>query len=117
MTKQSFFYRRDGVLQRINLDEIVLLETAGNYVKFYSRDDVHMVRTSLDAALSQLPKNQFAQIYRSFATVVDHLGIVGKDFVSLMLVPDKAFPVSKKYYAPLIEKIKIIEADAADSTK
>ncbi|MDP4262234.1 MAG: LytTR family DNA-binding domain-containing protein [Bacteroidota bacterium] len=116
MTKQRFFYRKDGILQRINLDEIILLETAGNYVKFYSLEHVHMVRTSLDAALSQLPKNHFVQIHRSFVISIDHIVAVGKDFVSLISVPDKVFPLSKKFYAPLLELIKIIETDSPDST-
>jgi|ERR1051326_5506765 DNA-binding LytR/AlgR family response regulator len=112
MRRQSFFYRDNGILRRIILEEILFLESAGNYVKFYALNYSHMVRTSLDAALAQLPENQFVQIHRSFAVSLDHLETIGRDFVSLISLPGYEFPVSKKYYPTLIERIRIIEGMA-----
>src|SRR5205814_3440881 len=83
MTKQFFFYRDSGFLRRILIEEILYIEVTGNYVKFYALNYSHMVRTSLDAALAQLPETLFVQIHRSFAVALDHLDTIGRDFVSL----------------------------------
>jgi DNA-binding LytR/AlgR family response regulator len=108
MTNQVFFYRREGQLQRIRPDEIIFLEAAGNYVKFFTQGHSHLVRTTLDMGLRQLPGNLFVQIHRSIAVAVDQIETVGKDFVTLLSLPKKAFPVSKTYYRTLNERIKII---------
>jgi two-component system LytT family response regulator len=110
MPKQSFFCRSDGNLQRIILEEILFLESAGNYVKFYALNYSHLVRTSLDAALNQLPENYFVQIHRSYAVAVDHLDTISKESVTFVSVPGFELPVSKKYYAALQERITIIES-------
>src|SRR5438045_9069490 len=109
MTKQFFFYRDSGVLRRILSEEILYIEVTGNYVKFYALNYSHMVRTSLDAALAQLPETLFVQIHRSFAVALDHLDTIGRDFVSLTSVPGYELPVSKKYYRALSERIRIFE--------
>src|SRR5678816_3509321 len=98
MPRQIFCYRKDGALQRINPDEILFLETADNYVRFIAADQAYMVRTSLEAALSQLPEDQFVQIHRSYAIAADEVNMIGKDFVTFVSFPDKALPVSKSYY-------------------
>jgi DNA-binding LytR/AlgR family response regulator len=117
MNEQFYFHRKDGFLKKIKLDEVVFLEAADNYVKFHSPKILYMVRTSMDAALNQLPGNQFVQIHRSFAVSLDYLDVIGKDFVTFVTDPDTMLPVSKKYYAGLMEKIRIIEAGSQDATE
>src|SRR5437868_5806283 len=105
--KQIFFYRSEGALRRIDLGDVVFLESADNYVKFNSTNEVHIVRTSLEIALSQLPEDQFIQIHRSYAITVDQIQGIGRDFVSIKAYPDKALPMSKKFFAALMEKAQI----------
>lgn len=116
MPKQIFCYRKDGALQRINLNEVLFLETADNYVKFVMAEKIHTVRTSLEAALNQLPADQFVQVHRSFAIATDQIDVIGKDFVTFASFPDKALPVSKTYFASLMERVRVIEAPAGDAT-
>ena len=115
MPNQIFCYRKDGTLQRISLNDVLFLETADNYVKFVAADKIYTVRTSLEAALNQLPKDQFIQIHRSFAIATDQIDVIGRDFVSFASFPDKALPVSKTYYASLLERVRVIEAPAGDA--
>jgi DNA-binding LytR/AlgR family response regulator len=114
MANQVFFYRKEGQLQRIRPDDIIFLEAAGNYVKLFTQGHSHLIRTTLDIALSQLPGNTFVQIHRSVAIAVDQIDTVGKDFVTLLSFPKKAFPLSKTYYRTLIERINIIESCMVD---
>jgi two-component system, LytTR family, response regulator len=107
MSNQFFFFRAGKSLTRIRLEEILYLEADDNYVWFFALTYKCMVRTSLDAALRQLPENQFAQINRSFAVALVHLESISREMVR---VASAELPVSKKYYPGLMAKIKVIEA-------
>lgn len=114
MNQQVFFYREEGVLKRINLNEIELIEAAGNYIRLYSHTTTFIVRISLDAALNQLPKNLFVQIHRSIVVSVEYITTIGKDYLTIVSAPNHVFPVSKTYYAGLMKKIRILEAGSGN---
>ena len=98
MPKQIFCYRKDGALQRINLHEVLFLETADNYVKFVMAEKIYAVRNSLEAALNYLPADQFVQVHRSFAIATDPIDVIGKDFVSFASFPDQSSPGFKNIF-------------------
>jgi DNA-binding LytR/AlgR family response regulator len=115
MPKQIFCYRKDGALQTINLDEIVVMETADNYLKFFMHKEIIVVRTSLEAALNQLPADRFIQIHRSYAVAIDQINKIEKDSLTLRISPETILPVSRTGYAALMERIQIIETGAGDA--
>jgi DNA-binding LytR/AlgR family response regulator len=106
---QTYFYRKEGQFKRIKLDEIIFLEAADNYVKFFAPEFCYILRTTLTTALSQLPGRKFIQIHRSVAVAVDQIETIGKDYLTLLSVTHKAFPVSKTYYGMLVDRITIID--------
>jgi DNA-binding LytR/AlgR family response regulator len=65
MPGQLFFFRDDGILRKINLDEIVVIEATGNYVKLYAAGYSYLIRITMDSLLRQLPKDLFVRIHRS----------------------------------------------------
>ena len=111
----SFFYKKDGILQRISLDEILLLEASENYVRFFGHSVQYIVRTTLEAALNKLPRNMFARINRSQAIRIDQIETIEKDHLTLLTVKDGGFPVSKKYYRSLLAKVNIIDGGTDES--
>lgn len=117
MPKQHFFYRKDGLLKKMNLNEIIFIEASNNYTKFHAPDNMHYVRITLDAALNLLPENKFLRIHRSFAVSVDHIDLLGRDSVSFDSIPDLELPVSKKYYAQFIEKVVILDPASGDAAE
>jgi DNA-binding LytR/AlgR family response regulator len=110
MTSTPYFYRKDGNLQRILVDEIIFLDVTGNYVKLHSMRQPYLIRSTFDAVLSQLPEHLFVQIHRSVAVAIEYIDNLSRDSLTLVGVPDVELPVSKKYYNKIIERIKIIEA-------
>ncbi|MDT3404123.1 LytR/AlgR family response regulator transcription factor [Mucilaginibacter terrae] len=52
---------------RVNFEDILFLEAAGNYVTFVLADDKRvMSRLTISEALDMLPTEQFARVHRSF---------------------------------------------------
>jgi DNA-binding LytR/AlgR family response regulator len=110
ITTQSFFYREEGILKKINPGEIIVMQATGNYVKAFAPKHYHMIRITLDALLAQLPADLFIRIHRSVVVAAEYVDTIGKDYVMLAGVTDHMFPLSRKFYPDLMERIKIIEA-------
>ena len=108
MKQSIYFYKTNGAHQRINLDEVLALETARNYVKFYTPDGMHLVRTSLEMALNQLQDRGFVQIHRCYAVAIDKLYTIDKENVYFSASSEDKLPIAKSFYTNLIRQLKMI---------
>jgi DNA-binding LytR/AlgR family response regulator len=113
MSKQPLFFRIDGVMKKIDPDEIMFLETAKNYVKFFSLNSYLLVRTTIDDALLLLPAGQFFKVHRSYAVSVNHINEIATDFLTLTGV-DWTVPISRQYYTQFIRQLTIIGSGFSD---
>jgi len=113
MYKKTYFFRKDRLLKRINLDEIIYLEASKNYTKLYTEDETfHLARITLLEAMKLLPENKFFRVHRSFAVAADHIDVMGRDNVRLATTPVVEVPVSKMYYVAIKKQFVIL--DSAD---
>ena len=97
MLKESIFFRHNGALKKLNIDDIVILEAANNYVKFFTEEGIFMVRITLDAAVKSLPPTKFVRVHRLYAVSMKDIDIISKDLLKLKDVKSE-IPVSKQYY-------------------
>lgn len=113
MSKQPLLLRIDGVMKKVDPDEIMLLETAKNYVKFFSLNGSLMVRTTLEDALLKLPADQFAQVHRSYVVSVNDINEISPDFLTITGT-DWTVPVSRQYYRKFMKRFTIIGSGFSD---
>lgn len=109
MLKESIFFRHNGALKKLNVDDIVILEAANNYVKFFTEEGIFMVRITLDAAVKSLPPTKFVRVHRLYAVSIKDIDTIGKDLLKLKDVKSE-IPVSKQYYSKFLSRIKILDA-------
>jgi hypothetical protein len=114
MPKQHFFYRKNGCLKKINIDDILYLVADNNYTTFQEMNTYHYVRITLDAALSLLPENKFQRIHRSYAVSLDHIDLVKRDTVTFRSIDDLELPVSRQFYVQFTKQVVILDAAATD---
>jgi DNA-binding LytR/AlgR family response regulator len=114
MSNQAIFFRHNGALKKLNIDEIIVMVAADNYVKICVKENYFTVRTTLEAALSCLPPEKFLRVHRSYAVSIDYINKIDKD--SLFLIDDKEteIPISRQYYQEIIKQIVILDATAAE---
>lgn len=63
----NYIFIKSGYEQfKVQLDEVLYLESAGNYVNFILRDKKVMSRLSMQEAMALLPVAQFTRVHRSF---------------------------------------------------
>lgn len=114
MSKKHFFFRQDGQLKKLNLDNIVFLEAAKNYTRFSTLEGDHLVRISLDAAMEMLPADKFLRVHRSYAVSFDHISDVGREAVVFTAFPELEVPVSRPYYVQFTKRVVILDSAVTD---
>ncbi|WP_332735215.1 LytTR family DNA-binding domain-containing protein [Flavihumibacter sp.] len=111
MSTPYYFYRTNGILMQMHMEAIDLMEVNKNYVRFVNKNGYVDIRTTLENALAQFPKNYFIQVHRSYAVAFNQIDKLGKDSLFILSRPELEIPVSRKYYKELLKHIKIIGPD------
>ncbi|MEQ6120257.1 LytTR family DNA-binding domain-containing protein [Reichenbachiella sp. MALMAid0571] len=104
--QSQLFVRVDGKFVRIELDEIMYIESLGDYVRFYSQDGkkyiVHSTIKNIDQKITNV---NFLKVHRSY--VVNLTKIIDIEDTNL-LIKDKVIPVSRAHKPILMNKIKTL---------
>lgn len=96
----SFEFKVNGVSKKIDLNEIIYLQSLGNYVKIFTAQKSYVALMTTKEAESFLPKSQFIRIHKSYIInalkVEDH----SNEFVEM---PGVRLPIGKIYKKYFIE--------------
>ena len=102
-----YFFRKDGILQRMDIEKLIYLETARNYVHFCSATEKLTLRTKLSNALAKLPSDRFIKVHRIFAVSLYDIDTVNKDHLLLKSI-SSPIPIGKPYYAEILKRINVL---------
>jgi two-component system, LytTR family, response regulator len=70
----SYIMVKSGYEQyKVQLDDILFLESAGNYISFVLKDRKLLSRLSMQEALALLPASRFTRVHRSFIIANDKI--------------------------------------------
>ncbi len=89
----ELFIKSDKRLIQIQFSDIYFLESYGNYVKVWLKDEFHLTPASLSSFLEQLPSNDFFRIHKTY--IINRLFI---DYIEGNLVitkNGKSLPIGK----------------------
>lgn len=68
-----FFLRSDNKYLQIVIDDVLFVESAGNYVKIVLKDEIITTRGKLASVTELIPIDSFVQVHRSFMVVPKHI--------------------------------------------
>ena len=60
-------------LQKVYLDEILVVESLKDYLKIYTTTEGFIIHQTLSSFTDQLPKDKFIRIHRSFTISIDKI--------------------------------------------
>lgn len=63
-------------LQKIYLEEIIVVESLKDYIRIKTLDDKYIIHKTLGSFTEELPSNNFIRIHRSFTVAVDKVNVV-----------------------------------------
>lgn len=71
--QESFFLRSDNKYTQIILDDILFVESSGNYIKIVLKEEIITTRGKLSSMMELMPTDRFIQVHRSFMVGQKHI--------------------------------------------
>jgi len=102
---QSFiFVRADYSLLKINLDDILYIESLDDYVKiFLDQQKTVVARMTMKNLLEKLPEKDFIRVHRSYIVPFRRIDAVRQKVV---YIRDKEFPIGESFVSDFFGRFK-----------
>ncbi len=93
--RASIFVKVDKKkMQKVYLDEILVVESLKDYIKINTQDNKHIIHQTLSSFTDQLPADQFIRIHRSFTISIDKVETVEGNSVEIGSI---RYPIGRSY--------------------
>ena len=101
-TKEHFFIKCDGKIERIRFDELLYVESMQNYVSLQTERGKFTTLLTLKNTLAELPINAFMQIHKSFIVNLEKVQTLGDGHIK---IKDRLIPISRSRLAEVTQRI------------
>jgi two-component system LytT family response regulator len=103
-----FFVESDNKKIRINFDEVIYVEAAGNYVSIATKGKKIMIHETLSAISKALPQNDFVRSHKSFVVSIANIKAVnGAELILGFEEKIKSIPIGATYKEAVMKKLGI----------
>lgn len=101
-TKEHFFIKCDGKIERIRFDELLYVESMQNYVSLQTERGKFTTLLTLKNTLSELPSIAFMQIHKSFIVNLEKVQTLGDGHIK---IKDRLIPISRSRLTEVTKRI------------
>jgi DNA-binding LytR/AlgR family response regulator len=103
--KEDIFIKSDGKFTRLNLEEILYIESMGDYVKYFTRGKNYLTLSTLKSIEEKMNSKVFMKVHRSYIVNLRKI----KDIQDYSLViEDKVIPISKNLKSEVMDRINVV---------
>jgi DNA-binding LytR/AlgR family response regulator len=104
--EQEFVFIKDnGILKRINVDDILYLEAMGDYVKVHTAQKFHVLHATLKSIEEKLPSSKFLRVHRSYIVSLNKIDSIHEAVISM---PKANIPVADTYRNTLNKRLNLL---------
>ena len=104
--EQEFVFVKDnGVLKRINVDEILYLEAMGDYVKVHTLQKFHVLHATLKSIEEKLPISKFIRVHRSYIVSPNKIDFIQEGVIA---IGKASVPVADTYRSTLNNRLNLL---------
>ncbi len=101
----NYFFVKSGYkIQKIMVDEIIYVESMGDYIRFYLDDKKVVALLALSKIIELLPDDKFIQIHRSYIINIEKINFIQNNIISL---GQYQLPISKSRKKELMDVINL----------
>ncbi len=101
----NYFFVKSGYkIQKILINEIIYVESMGDYIRFYLDDKKVVALLALSKIIELLPDNKFIQIHRSYIINIEKINFIQNNIISL---GQYQLPISKSRKKELMDVINL----------
>ena len=105
---ESFVFIKTGYEEeKVILDEILYVESAGNYMEFVLKNRKLLSRQTMAEVLQILPENQFVRVHRSYLIAVNKVEKISRNS---LWITDNEIPVGasfEEFFLEIRENLKL----------
>ncbi|CCH56430.1 two component transcriptional regulator, LytTR family [Fibrisoma limi BUZ 3] len=102
--KSPYVFVKDGYdWVRINLDELLYVESEGNYLTFQEIGKKTLTRMTIGEAVDMLPADEFMRIHKSYIVALNRIEKIERHQLTIGKVQ---VPLSGSYRDELLERVK-----------
>ncbi len=100
---ENYFFVKSGYkIQKIHVEEIIYVESMGDYIRFYLEDKKVVALLSLSKIIEFLPEEHFIQVHRSYIINLEKINFIQNNIISL---GQYQLPISKSRKKELMDFI------------
>lgn len=103
--KEDVFIKTDGKFVRLNYEDILYIESMGDYVKYCTSSKTYITHSTLKSAEEKVEDSSFIKVHRSYIVNLKKI----KDIQdNTLLIEGKVIPISKSLKSDVLQKIGVI---------
>ena len=104
--EQAFVFVKDnGVLKKINVEDILYLEAMGDYVKVYTAQRFHVLHSTLKSIEEKLPLNKFIRVHRSYIVSLSKIDFIQDGAIT---IGKASIPIADTYRTALNKRLNLL---------
>ena len=103
-SKDFIFIKDNGLLKKINIEDILFLEAMGDYVKVHTPQKFHVVHSTLKAIEEKLPDNKFVRVHRSYIVALNKIDYIQD---GVIYISKTTIPIADTYRSVLNKKLNL----------
>jgi DNA-binding LytR/AlgR family response regulator len=99
------FVKDNGVLKKINVEDILYLEAMGDYVKVYTGQRFHVLHATLKSIEEKLPPAKFVRVHRSYIVSLGKIDFIQDGAIS---IGKSSVPIADTYRTQLNKRLNLL---------
>lgn len=104
--EQDFVFVKDnGILKKINVDDILYLEAMGDYVKVYTGQRFHVLHSTLKSIEEKLPASKFVRVHRSYIVSLNKIDFIQDGSIT---IGKASVPIADTYRTLLNKRLNLL---------
>jgi DNA-binding LytR/AlgR family response regulator len=103
--KDYFFIKKDSVLTKVPIKQILWIEALGDYLTVNTVDKKYIVHSTLKAIEGKLPPDKFVRVHRSYIINIDNVSSIED---TTIYINNTAIPVGAIYRENFIRVLNLL---------
>jgi DNA-binding LytR/AlgR family response regulator len=99
------FIKADGKLIRLQNDDILYIESMGDYVKFITADKKYITHNTIKNLETKVDTLRFMKVHRSYIVNLSRIDDIQEN---MLYIKGTMIPISKAHKAKVLQKINVI---------
>lgn len=101
-----FFVKKDSVLTKVPVQDILWIEALGDYVTLHTRNGKFILHVTLKSVEGKLPGNKFVRVHRSYIVQIDNVRTVED---TTIYINEVSIPIGALYKDNFIRRLNTLQ--------